>query len=264
MSIEQGWEDADDSQEQSAESWFPQPIPVKIQRDETENVAPGSASWMSYQVASAAQIGGGGGIRPTQLCTHKYHRYKAKFLSSIPAGITVYLANSENALMGGSFGFAYAVGAGQNIPEYDAQQPLYAVYTGTATGSQSVTASASFAATAGATATLPAGASISGFDIGTSEAAGANTITVTVTGVAGGTLTYELAGNGNSAEQLSIRYPVPLQPANPAVGIAVTTTGGAATPAGTIDAYGFAVPAAGSAGTVPVISVLDESFKTVQ
>jgi hypothetical protein len=131
MSIESGWEHDTQETDQGAEEWFPRAIPVEIKHSETENIAPGSASWMSYPIVSAAQITGGGGLRPTQVCTHKYHRYKAKFTVTIPAATLVYVSNNENSLMSNALGVTAVYGPGQSIPDYDAQQPVYMVFTGT-------------------------------------------------------------------------------------------------------------------------------------
>jgi hypothetical protein len=131
MSIERGWEDADQEQEQNATTWFPEAIPVKITETLTENVAPEATSWNSYSIAQAPQLAGTGGTQPTQLCPHRYHRYKAKFIFNIPAATTVYIARVPDYLMSGAFGNAFALTTGQNLPDYDGQQAMYAIYTGT-------------------------------------------------------------------------------------------------------------------------------------
>ena len=120
----------------------------------------------------------------------------------------------------------------------------------TPVGSSPVTAASTFAAAASSTATLAAGASITGFDITVGQAASANTVPVTVTGATGGTLTYTMTieGTGVAAPVLSIRFPQPLTPANPAVGIAVTFTGNANSPAGDINVFGLTA----ATGTQPL------------
>jgi hypothetical protein len=131
MSIESGWEHDTQGTDQGAEEWFPKAIPVRIEHSESENVSPGSASWMTYSVVSGTQITGGGGLRPTQVLTHKYHRYKAKFVMTVPAATLVYVSNNENTLMSNALGTAFVLGPGQVMPDYDAQQPVYMVFTGT-------------------------------------------------------------------------------------------------------------------------------------
>jgi hypothetical protein len=122
VSIEQGWEDADQSQDQGAPTWFPEAIPVKVIATETGN---------SFGIAQAPQVGGTGAAQPTQICPHRYHRYKAKFVFNIPAATTVYIARVQDYLMSGAYGNAFALTTSQNLPDYDGQQAVYAVYTGT-------------------------------------------------------------------------------------------------------------------------------------
>ena len=104
------------------------------------------------------------------------------------------------------------------------------------------TATATFAATGGATATLPAGSSISGFDVSGGTPAGSSQINIVVSGVQGGPLDYFITGEGTAAEAYQVHFPDPLAPANPAVGISVTTTGSADSPAGAIVVYGRVSP----------------------
>jgi hypothetical protein len=110
------------------------------------------------------------------------------------------------------------------------------------------TAVGAAAAAGNGTATLAAGASISGFDVNGQPASAATYVTVTVTGAAGGTLTYYVAGNAAETMALSVRYPQPLTPASPVVGIAVTVTGQAASPAFTIAAYGSTTSSSDATG----------------
>lgn len=104
----------------------------------------------------------------------------------------------------------------------------------------SADATAAFAAAGNATATLALGEQITGFDVSYGQTAAANAATVTVTGAVGGTLTYTVLfeGTGTQTPDLIIRFPQPLAPANPGVGIAVTFTGNANSPAGNIIVYG--------------------------
>jgi hypothetical protein len=131
MTIEQGWEGADNQQDQGAPAWFPEAIPVKITETLTENVAPESTSWLVFPIASAPQASGAGASQPTQLCPHRYHRYKAKFVCNIPGGCTVYLSRVSDYLMSGAVANQFVLTAGQQLPDYDGQQALYAVYANT-------------------------------------------------------------------------------------------------------------------------------------
>lgn len=125
----------------------------------------------------------------------------------------------------------------QLLLPYDANR--YEAFIVVQVAAMTLTATAAFAAGAGATsATLPAGAPIIGFDVSGEIPTGTSTLQVTVTGAAGGTLTYWLTGDDNGQENLGIRFPSPLPPAAAAIPIAVTVTGGANTPAGSIVAYG--------------------------
>jgi hypothetical protein len=135
MTIEQGWEGADNQQDQGAPTWFPEAIPVKITETLTENVAPESTSWLTFPIASAPQASGAGASQPTQLCPHRYHRYKAKFVCNIPPGTVVYLSRVVDYLMSGALANQFILSQGQQLPDYDGQQALYAVY-GTVTIAQ--------------------------------------------------------------------------------------------------------------------------------
>jgi hypothetical protein len=231
VTIERGWEDADDQQEQNATPWFPEAIPVRVVATETETVSPESASWMSYQIAGLAAITGIGGLRPTQICTHKYHRYKAKFLWTIPNNVTVYLANNETALMSNALGFAFSLVSGQVLPDYDSQQPLYAAYSVPAT-----LAAPGIGAT-GVAVQNP-------YPYPTAVFIGGGTVTnVQVNGISVGTTTnntYYVPAYG----ALTVTYSV-----------APTLTWN---PASQLN------PGTGALVQVPFVSVLDESYKTVQ
>jgi hypothetical protein len=130
MSIEQGWEESYNRTENDPGTLEYDKIrPVKVEFEESIRVAPESTSWMSWPVGV---IGISGTSRPTQVCPHRYHRYKAKFVWSVPANTTIYVARTEDALMSQAFGTAFTiqVGAGGFVggglmPEYDGQQPVY-------------------------------------------------------------------------------------------------------------------------------------------
>jgi hypothetical protein len=131
MTIDRNWEAADSEQEQAPAEWFPNPIPVKITETLTETVAPESTAWLFWNVAQGPTLAGGGAVQPTQLCPHRYHRYKAKFVFNIPAATTVYIAKTPDPLMSGALGTTYQLITGQQMPDYDGQQAVYAVYLGT-------------------------------------------------------------------------------------------------------------------------------------
>lgn len=136
MTIEQGWEDAYYDQNEAPDQWAElQPVPVEIRRTETENVAPESTSWMFYNIPLAPAVGGTGTLQPAQICTHKYHRYKAKMVWTVPANCIIYLDRVADRLMSGALGTTFQIQVGatavttstQLLPDYDGQQALYAV-----------------------------------------------------------------------------------------------------------------------------------------
>jgi hypothetical protein len=224
MTIEQGWENADDAQDQGAPTWFPQPIPVKIVEALTENVAPESTSWLVFPIAAAPQLSGGGSNQPTQLCPHRYHRYKAKFVCNIPGGYTVYVSRVVDYLMSGALANQFQLINGQNLPDYDGQQALYAVYANTGVAQPA----------GGTPATGVPVQNTNAFPVNAVIGANGATITsVSVNGVVVGTAagTYTVPAFGS----ISISYTV----ATPT--LSFTSTGG-----------------------VPTISVMDEGFKEVQ
>jgi hypothetical protein len=128
---------------------------------------------------------------------------------------------------------------GQVLPFFGDQATVSPV-AGNGLTPAAVAVANTFAATGSATVTLPNGAAITGFDVTQSSVAANATGVVTVTGAQGGTLTYDAVATTTATDNLSIRFPSPLQPAAGAAGIAVTYTGGASTPAGTVTAYGQA------------------------
>lgn len=104
------------------------PLHVKVVATESQDVAPEFAAWSTQYPVQAGQ-----GVA-TQLCPHRYHRYKTEFNWYIPPGYTIYLANKPDPLSSPTpavtqFQLTYANG---DMPDYHGQQPLYAVYTYTA------------------------------------------------------------------------------------------------------------------------------------
>ena len=91
-----------------------------------QRVAPEFNPWSSFSIPLA------GSASPIQILQRRYHRYKAKFTPNIPAATTLYFANTPQVLMAPAIPSTVAAFiTGQNIPDYDGMQPLYAVYTGT-------------------------------------------------------------------------------------------------------------------------------------
>lgn len=134
MTIQQDWEESDEYQDQEASSYRENVNvrPVKVEFEQTQNVAPESTAWMAWAIAVI-----GVGLQPTQICSHKYHRYKAKFLWTIPANTIVYLDRVADRLMSGALGTTFNIATGAAaiqssviLPDYDGQQPLYAIANG--------------------------------------------------------------------------------------------------------------------------------------
>lgn len=133
MSIEQSWEDASYEQVQAPDDWSElSPIPVRVEHTDSERVAPEMGALTSWQIAVI-----GVSAQPTQLCPHRYHRYKAKFTWTIPANCIVYISTDASKLMSNAFGLAYQIITGAAaivnstviMPEWDCQKPLYAIAT---------------------------------------------------------------------------------------------------------------------------------------
>lgn len=131
MTIEQSWENAGYEQEQSPDNWSElSPIPVRVEHTDTERIAPEMGALTSWQIAVI-----GVSSAPTQLCPHRYHRYKAKFTWTLPANSIVYISTDQSKLMSNAFGMTYQIITGANaivnstviMPEWDAQKPLYAI-----------------------------------------------------------------------------------------------------------------------------------------
>jgi len=99
-------------------------VPVKVVFDENEQIPPEFAAWSTWPI----QVAGNG--QATQLCPRRYHRYKAKMTVTIPTGgATVTIANKPDPLSTSNpqgWQLTYTAGI-FTLPEYDAQQPVYAV-----------------------------------------------------------------------------------------------------------------------------------------
>lgn len=81
---------------------------------------------------------------------------------------------------------------------------------GAITGGAPTAKTTAFAAGAAGVVGLPAGATMTGFDITTAPVAAAQSGTVTVNGLAAGTLSYVLAEQVSGGTALSVRFPTPL------------------------------------------------------
>jgi hypothetical protein len=103
------------------------PLHVKVVDTQNENVAAEFTSLMTYQVLLA------GTAVPVQICPHRYHRTKAKFVVNMSADTVLYVATKPDPISGpvpSPVAFAFPEAAGFRLPDYEGQQPLYAVFTG--------------------------------------------------------------------------------------------------------------------------------------
>ena len=105
------------------------PIPVRIVRTETLKVAPAFSSWTTYTITPAIA---GVVPQPVMICPHRYHREKAKFLVTFAAASSskLYLARTQDYLSSAAVANAFVVSLGQFIPEYEGQQPIWAIVIG--------------------------------------------------------------------------------------------------------------------------------------
>ncbi len=105
------------------------PLHVKVVDTQNQNVAAEFTAWSNQQPVLA-----GSGVA-TQLCPHRYHRDTCKMIINVPATTTVYFANKPDALSSPAPPSTVAQLTGPltnfRLPDYEGQQPLYAVYTGT-------------------------------------------------------------------------------------------------------------------------------------
>lgn len=101
------------------------PLHVKVVDTQAQSVAAEFTAWSTQYPAAA------GAAVAVQLCPHRYHRVKAKFNWFIPPGYTVWIANKPDPLSNPSppiSGYQLTNSNGDQ-PDYDGQQPMYAVYT---------------------------------------------------------------------------------------------------------------------------------------
>jgi hypothetical protein len=113
------------------------PLHVKVVDTQTENVAAEFTAWTSYALGLI------GGQVATQLCPHRYHRYKAYFnftlFATAATTVTLYFANKPDPLSNPTapptvyqIQVPLAANAVTNfqMPVYEGQQPVYAAFSG--------------------------------------------------------------------------------------------------------------------------------------
>lgn len=132
--LEEDWIHAGQQQDESPDQWANmRPIPVEIKRTESERISPEAVALFSITVPLLPALAGTGGVQPAILCPHNYHRYKAKFIWTVPANTIIYIATNRDTLTSMALGFTYQIIVGataianssQLMPEYDCQKPLY-------------------------------------------------------------------------------------------------------------------------------------------
>jgi hypothetical protein len=127
MTVPFDFEESASEQDQTAEyASEMEPIPVRVKFDENQKVSPQFTSWMTYPIAQS------GVNQATQICTHRYHRYKAKFIVNFPGAGTLYIARIPDYLNTGAIGNAFAITVaaattGNLLPDYDGEQAVYAI-----------------------------------------------------------------------------------------------------------------------------------------
>jgi len=133
MTLDQAWAEppsATQDQDPGLAGLSPEhPVHVKVVDVASQRVAPEFTGWDTWTIVQA------GTGPPTQLCQHRYHRYKAKIIWNIPAATTVWLDNTPNGISNPVPPATKAQLTGPLtawvMPDYDGQQPLYATWTGT-------------------------------------------------------------------------------------------------------------------------------------
>jgi len=110
-------------------------LPVKIVDSEAERVSPEFASFITWTVP---QAGTGSGVYPyIQILQRRIHRYKAKFNVNLGAA-TALVFNSKPDQLTLPTPVGFTVSAGESMPDYDSQQPLYVTAIGGANATLSV------------------------------------------------------------------------------------------------------------------------------
>lgn len=125
MTVPYDFEEAGREDDQGPERWSEvDPIPVKVMFNEVEVVAPAFTAWTSFTIQA--------GSIPVKICPHRYHREKARFLVTFAAASTskLYIARVQDYLSSLSVANAFLVTLGQNIPDYEGQQQVFAIVIG--------------------------------------------------------------------------------------------------------------------------------------
>lgn len=115
--LEEGEYDWD---EEAAEETPPGLFRSSVVETNTEVQAPEFCSWTSFNVPLFPAY--------VQVLQRRYHRYKAKFAVTVPATTILLISNDQSKLNSAT---SFQLVAGQTLPDYDAQQPVYMSFTGT-------------------------------------------------------------------------------------------------------------------------------------
>lgn len=111
------------------EAYSPAVVPVKVMFDETERLAPGFATFITYTLQQTGLTG----LGPTQILQRRYKRFKAKFYLNFPGAGTVTINSKSEQLTSSPtnpIGFNITSAAAANnvaIPDYDGMPALYAI-----------------------------------------------------------------------------------------------------------------------------------------
>jgi hypothetical protein len=111
----------DAPQSYPAESWGGQPIPVTV---ETDQAAPEYGACMTWTIPQA------GTGQPIQILTRRLRRFKAKLIVITLSGATSVVFNSVIDRVQGAAPQGFTVTAVGFLPDWESQQPLYAIAIG--------------------------------------------------------------------------------------------------------------------------------------
>lgn len=153
MTLDRGWIDEPFTEQNESPNLgeMPEhPVHVKVTNTQTQRVAAEFSAWQRFIIPT---VGGS----PVQLCPHRYHRLKAIFTIDVIQNGVLFLGNQPDVLAGttnnGTLGSStllsqpanvwsfsilthasapYSTGTVSGaIPDYEAMQPLYAIWSGT-------------------------------------------------------------------------------------------------------------------------------------
>lgn len=213
------WEGIDAGPEfepNAAESEYPAVVPVRVLFDENMPLPPTFASFMTWPIGQV-------GVSPaTQILQRREHRFKAKFLITMPTGGTVTFNSRQEPLT-------------KDANPQGFQLTLPTV-SGVVAGNQQDGANAAIAAAVAGNVSLPnASDFLVGFAISLSTV-GTAPMTITVSNVVGGPYTFTIPTGGQS---LIVNFPTPLR----ATGGAPTVTWSATAAAvGNVSVFGITSP----------------------